>query len=63
MCRKVLGHDYEAALWGDLMGRESTGLVELPMGGEGARTLEKMDSSNKIGMFLVTSIHVFILIF
>ena len=32
-------------------------------GGEGARTPEKMDSPNKIGMFLVTPIHVFILIF
>ena len=63
MCTRVLGHDYEAALWGDLMGRESTGLAELPMGGEGARNPEKMDSPNKIGMFLVTSIHVFILIF
>ena len=31
----------------DLMGRESAGLTELPMGGEGARTLEKMDSPNK----------------
>ena len=62
MCRRVLGHDYEAALWGDLMGRESTGLAELPIGGDGARTLEKMDSPSKIGMFLVTSIHVLILI-
>ena len=63
MCRKVLGHDYEAALWEDQMGRESTGLAELPMGGEGARTPEKVDSPNKIGMFLVTSNHVLILIF
>ena len=63
MCTRGLGYDYEAALWGDLMGRESTGLAELPMGGEGARTPEKMDSPNKIGMFLVTLIHVFILIF
>ena len=47
----------------DLMGRESAGLTELPMGGEGARTPEKVDSPNKIGMFLVTSNHVLILIF
>lgn len=45
MCTRGLGHDYEAALWGDLMGRESTGLAELPMGGEGARNPEKMDFS------------------
>ena len=63
ICTRVLGHDYETALWGDLMGRESTGLAELPMGGEGARTPEKVDSPNKIAMFLVTSIHVLILIF
>ena len=50
---------------GDLIGREGAGLAEcrVPMGGKGARTPEKMDSPNKVGMFLVTSIHVFILIF
>ena len=32
---------------GDLIGRESAGLAELPMGGEGDRTPEKVDSPNK----------------
>ena len=45
MCTRVLGQDYEAALLGDLMGRQSTGLAELPVSGEGAKNPEKMDFS------------------